>query len=144
MLVILEGLEKAGLPFDSTLVDCHLYEKDNVIAIKKMLDLPINKRPTAFVGIADALAAQVINQIFKKGLEVPRDISVIGFGDADLCTVLTVPLTSIAQSFKMIGITALKLVLGQDCGINANSKNEYLLDTKIVERESVTMCKNNR
>jgi LacI family transcriptional regulator len=138
----LEGFEVAGLPVDKELIDCHLYEKDSIVAIEKMLNLPINKRPTAFICISDPLALQVEGIAIKNGLSIPKDISVIGFGNSYFCQNTIPPLTSIAQSFEEMGETALKLVIGQDCGIKPNSKNEYLLNTELINRESVAICKN--
>lgn len=140
----LEGLKDAGLPVDKMLIDCHRYTKNSVCAAEKMLDFPEEKRPTAFVCIADSIAVQIVNKIFLKGLKVPQDVSVIGFGNDNFCESSIVPLSSIAQSFKAMGTTALKLVLGQDCGIEPNSSNEYLLSTKLINRESVAICKYNK
>jgi LacI family transcriptional regulator, galactose operon repressor len=140
----LEGVEAAGLPVIETLIDCHRYSKDSVLAAEKMLDLPETKRPTAFLCIADSIAIQIMNKVFLKGLKVPQDISIIGFGNDTLCESSIVPLTSISQSFKAMGTSALKLVLEKDCDIEANSKNEYLLDTKLINRESVAICKSNK
>ena len=140
----LEGLESAGLPVNKNLIDCHRYSEDSVLAAEKMLDLPETKRPTAFICIADSIATQIMNKAFFKGLKVPQDISVIGFGNDESCESAIVPLTSISQSFKAMGTAALKLVLGNDCGIKANSKKEYLLGTELINRESVAICKYNK
>ncbi len=140
----LEGLKASGLSVDKKLIDCDRYPENSIIAAEKMLELPVNERPTAFLCIADSLAIQIMNKIFLKGLKVPQDISIIGFGNDQFCDLSVVPLTSISQSFKAMGATALKLVLGQDCGIEINIKNEYLLETKLINRESVAVCKSNK
>ena len=138
----LDGLKAVGIPVDEALIDCQRHTEDSVLAANKMLDLPQGKRPTAFVCVADSIAIQVMNKVFLRGLKVPEDISIIGFGNDGSCESAIVPLTSISQSFKAMGTTALKLVLGKDCGIRANSKNEYLLDTELINRESSKIYKN--
>lgn len=140
----LEGLKEAKLSLDERLIDCHCEFNESSSAIDAMLKLPRLQRPTAFICISDPLALQVEGLAIKNGFKVPEDISVIGFGDSYFCKNTIPPLTSVAQSFERMGETALKLVVGQDCGIKPNSKNEYLLDTKLINRESVSICKNNK
>jgi DNA-binding LacI/PurR family transcriptional regulator len=133
----LDGLAEAGIPVDKQIVDCSLRMRDSVLAVNRMLDLPESGRPTAFLCIADTLAVNAINQTFLRGLRVPEDVSVIGFGNAQmLCDTALVPLSSINQPFEEMGEAALKLAI--EC--KAPPSGEVLLPTTMVQRRSVSAC----
>jgi LacI family transcriptional regulator len=136
----LEGLAGAGIPVNEHLIACHREMNESRIAIESMLKLPVEQRPTAFICISDSLGLQVEGLAMQNGLSVPEDISVIGFGNADFCVSTIPPLTSVAQPFEEMGKIALELVIGLDCGIKPNSKNEYLLPTELIIRESMIPC----
>ena len=131
----LEGMEETEICPNEHLIDCSLEIRDCRLAIETMLQLPEQQHPTAFVCIGDILALQAKEATLMRGLRVPEDISIIGFGDADICE--GIKLTSVAQPFKKMGRTALEIALGKDCCAKPNEKNEYLLPTEFIERGSV-------
>ena len=47
------------------------------------------QRPTAVLAVADTVAAGAMRAISEAGLRVPEDISVIGFDNVDLCSMIT-------------------------------------------------------
>lgn len=59
----------------------YLYEQDSL--------------PTAYIAANDTIAAGMMKAIGQHGLKVPDDISVIGFDDNDICTLLSPQLTTI-------------------------------------------------
>jgi len=61
------------------------------------------RRPTAILCANDKIAAIVIREARSLGFEVPRDLSVIGFSNSQVCDLLDPPLTSVAQAFEEIG-----------------------------------------
>ncbi len=60
-------------------------------------------RPTAIFCANDRLAAAVIREARRLRLQVPKDLSVIGFSGSSLCESLDPPLTSVAQPFELMG-----------------------------------------
>ncbi|MEX0776076.1 MAG: LacI family DNA-binding transcriptional regulator [Phycisphaeraceae bacterium] len=66
-------------------------------------------RPTALVCYGDLTAIRATRQLKKYGLTVPRDVSVVGIDDMELCRHVDPPLTSIRQPLEDMGrrITAL-------------------------------------
>ncbi|HBG02505.1 MAG TPA: LacI family transcriptional regulator [Firmicutes bacterium] len=61
---------------------------------------------TAIFAASDLMAAGVLEQLQLMGLDVPRDISVVGFDDQDLCTHVTPSLTTIRQDMYTFGRVA--------------------------------------
>jgi len=64
--------------------------------------------PTAFVSDNDVLAVGVISALKKLGYKIPEDISVIGFDDAFLCTVVNPKLTTLHIPREKLGQLAVK------------------------------------
>ena len=85
--------------------------------------------------MADTVAAGAIRAITVAGLRVPDDISVIGFDNVDLCSMLTPTLTTISQPRKRIGMTAVELILQKIFG-DTEQKSIYLPHELIVRQST--------
>jgi LacI family repressor for deo operon, udp, cdd, tsx, nupC, and nupG len=81
------------------------------------------KRPTAIFCANDEMAMGAVHEIKLAGLNVPKDISVIGFDDIRYAEVLDPPLTTIAQPSVEIGERTMhrliKAIEGVDIGAEA-------------------------
>lgn len=88
--------------------------------------------PTAVVTGSDLLAAGVLQAIHQMGGNVPRDFSVIGFGNS-LAPWMTPALTTITQPMAEIGRAALQLATD---GSAPSSDREICLPTSLVVRAS--------
>ena len=91
---------------------------------------------TAIVTTADVVAANIMVNLRKKGVRVPEDVSIIGFDDLNICTLTTPALTTVRQDMAEKGIAAVDFML-QLLNGEKPVYNEYILKTKIVERDSV-------
>lgn len=60
--------------------------------------MELSQRPTAFLALNDEIAAGAIRAFTDGGLKLPRDASVIGFNNQDLCEMITPTLTSVDQN----------------------------------------------
>ena len=69
--------------------------------------------PTAFFAVNDITAFGIYAGAQELGLRVPRDISVIGFDDLDLCRVVNPPLTTLRQPLDELLRAAVELLLGR-------------------------------
>ena len=69
------------------------------------------KRPTAVFCYNDMTALGVLRQAADDGLELPRDLSVVGFDDLFFAPLLNPPLTTIHQPRNEIGQIAMDLLL---------------------------------
>ncbi|MEC5190836.1 MULTISPECIES: LacI family DNA-binding transcriptional regulator [unclassified Arthrobacter] len=73
---------------------------------------PLAERPDAIFAANDLLAVGVLQGLMLMGgVQVPREIALIGYDDIDFAAAAVVPLSSIRQPSAMIGSTALELLL---------------------------------
>lgn len=91
---------------------------------------------TAIVTTADYLAANIMVNLEKRGVKVPDDVSIVGFDDLNICTLITPALTTVHQDMDEKGIAAVDFML-QLLNGEKPINNERTLKTKIVERDSV-------
>jgi LacI family transcriptional regulator len=95
--------------------------------------------PTAIFASNDDMAAAVVSVAHRKGLDVPRDLSVVGFDDTAPATTVWPELTTIRQPVSAMAAKALELLLGelkvQRRGRTGTSQ-EAILDHELVIRES--------
>lgn len=78
---------------------------------RELLEVPAADRPTAIVAQSDLLAVGVIRAAEQLGLEVPRDVSVLGFDGARLEGAIEGVLTTLVQPAVEKGRRAAEAVL---------------------------------
>lgn len=107
-------------------------------AMKKILEN--EERPTAVFAAGDKIALGAIEAIKHEGLNVPNDISVIGFDDSELCQYVTPKLTTVRQSCDEIGKEAADVLIEQ---INKKEKiiSNNIVPVKLIVRESCSKIK---
>jgi DNA-binding LacI/PurR family transcriptional regulator len=109
----LETLEVYGIPvIDESVQLTNVYSSPELgqTVCRRLLELPLNLRPTAIFAGCDLLAVGILQEILEQGLKVPDDISVIGFDDT-YAPNLAPPLTSVAQPMVEIGRVAAQLAI---------------------------------
>jgi DNA-binding LacI/PurR family transcriptional regulator len=92
-------------------------------------------RPTAVFASSDMLAAGVLQAAHENGLDVPRDLSVIGYDDT-LAPYLAPELTTVYLPAHELGEAAAKLALDQINAKTGLSEPPQRLSTKLVVRAS--------
>ncbi|MCM3633889.1 LacI family DNA-binding transcriptional regulator [Paenibacillus camelliae] len=88
------------------------YTLDSGKAAMKQL-LMLEQRPTAVFACNDILAIGAIQAVRESGLRVPEDISIVGYDNTILATIVDPPLTTVAQPIKEIGERAVALLVEQ-------------------------------
>ncbi|CNI28344.1 DNA-binding transcriptional regulator CytR [Yersinia massiliensis] len=96
--------------------------------------------PTAIFCHNDVMAIGAMWQAKRMGLNVPRDVSLVGFDDLKLSQYCDPPLTTVAQPRYQIGQQAMLLLLEQLQGHSVQSGSR-LLDTVLIIRESTAAPK---
>lgn len=100
----------------------------------------IAKMPTAWVCASDDYAIALINALQLLNLNVPDDVSVIGFDDIDLCHIIVPYLTTIRVNKEQMGEMAIKrLVFRIDH--REEPSEEIRLAVSLVERSTVADLK---
>ena len=95
-------LQRLGLtPRDEYVGYGDFYFDSGYTAMQGLLEL--DEPPTAVVVAADMTALGAIRAANEAGLEVPRDLSVVGFDDIQLAEYLHPPLTTLRQAKASLG-----------------------------------------
>jgi len=95
-------------------------------------------RPTAVCAMNDSLAHYFIAEVEARGMNVPIDISVIGFDDLERYSPRPALLTTLHQPFDKIGRRAADLLLDRLGSADAaqEPRRHILLPTPLVERST--------
>jgi len=91
---------------------------------------------TAIFAANDAIAFGAIRAIFETGLRVPEDISVIGFDDVELASIIRPPLTTIHQPKYDMGRAAVEILLRKAAQSGVWTPEHRLFEVRLVERQS--------
>ncbi|GAB2691866.1 LacI family DNA-binding transcriptional regulator [Thalassiella azotivora] len=103
------ALVEAGLPTDGLVETGGFLVEDGYRAGRALLDRP--DRPTAVVTGNDLAALGVMEAARSLGLDVPADLSVVGFDDVIEARLTRPSLTTVHQPFDALGATATSLLL---------------------------------
>lgn len=100
-----------------------------------------SNRPTAVICSNDLTAIGVMRRAFELSLNVPKDLSVIGFDDIRLAEFMIPPLTSVQMSQAEIAETAFRALLEGVSGESAGlSREPRIIKTNLVIRGSTTLA----
>ena len=129
-----ESLQAAGLSVDpELLVECGPTMEDSYQATKQLLTLP--SRPTALLAINDLLAIGAMRAIKDLNLQIPQDISLVGYDDIPVASYLIPRLSSASKDGEKMGREAVKLLLAHLQDPDRPSQ-EIKLPARLILRES--------
>jgi DNA-binding LacI/PurR family transcriptional regulator len=103
-------------------------------AMRKVLESP--ERPTAVFAAADQVAIGALRAVAEAGLEVPGDISVVGFDDIPAARFSAPPLTTIRQPLAEIACRAFELLLTLLDKNGEAGSSQVVLQPQLVTRGS--------
>jgi LacI family transcriptional regulator len=104
------AMEEAGIGVDAALVEQGYFTYRSGLDAAEAL-LSRKRPPTAIFASNDDMAGAVVSIAHRKGLEVPRDLSVVGFDDTPMATTVWPELTTIRQPIAAMAEAALELLL---------------------------------
>jgi LacI family transcriptional regulator len=91
----------------------HLTVAEGRRAAERLLGIPARKRPTAVFCGNDLLALGLLQQLTVQGVNVPRDIAIVGYDDIAFAEAAAVPLSSVRQPRHQLGVAAAELLLDE-------------------------------
>ncbi|MEI6465989.1 MAG: LacI family DNA-binding transcriptional regulator [Verrucomicrobiota bacterium] len=103
-------------PATCTVTLDHLHERKNDFDFGRRLAasfVALPDRPTAFLGLNDEIAIGAQRGFQEAGLRVPRDLSVTGFNNQDICQMTSPTLTTVDQGIEATVEAAAELLLAQ-------------------------------
>jgi GntR family transcriptional regulator, arabinose operon transcriptional repressor len=133
-----KALQEAGILYDpNKVIWFHTEDRDIKPAYSLRILLNDNEKIDAIVCYNDMIALEVIRMLNKKGISVPKDISVTGFDNSLIAENGPVRLTTIVHPKELLGKMAAELLLEKINGITEmESKVQRLIEPKLVIRDS--------
>jgi LacI family transcriptional regulator len=95
---------------------------------------------TAFFGYNDVSAIGAIRAFQEAGLNVPRDVSVVGFDDIPAAAFNTPSITTVRQPLRTMGEMAVEILVTRIEG-KEDWKREIAVEPEIVIRESTARAR---
>lgn len=137
----LEGYKQAlidhNLPIDKDyIIQVEPYTPNGYEAAKKLFSKNM-ELPTAIFCYNDLVAIGVINALTELGVDIPKDVSVMGFDNIDFSRYVKIPLTTIQMPAYDIGKSAANLLIKQISNSSSPLIEKLILEHKIIERDSV-------
>lgn len=111
------ALRARGLDFAACTISFdHLHERQNDFRYGWKLAesfMAQSVRPTAYVGHNDEIAIGALRGFQEAGLKFPRDASITGFNNQDICHMTSPTLTTVGQNIETTIATAAEVILAQ-------------------------------
>lgn len=130
-----QALEESGIEMKEEYIRDGAFKED--VALKVAKDLLINNTEiTAIFCASDLMALGVLKAAKELNIDVPKQLSVIGYDDIILASYTTPTLTTIAQDKYQMGYEATKLLISI---LEGNEiEHSRILNNKLIIRESTS------
>ncbi len=93
--------------------------------------------PSAVFALTDVAAVGVMHAVARHGLNIPRDVSVLGFDNIPLAAFMLPELTTVEQPIREMGNTASHLLL-DIMQRREHRPQSLMLNTRLIVRQSTT------
>jgi len=134
-----QAMTSAGIEVDERLVTSGDFTvSGGKEAMLRLLDM--EEPPTAVFACNDLLAIGAIQGARERGLQLPQQLSVVGFDNTILATIIDPPLTTVAQPIQEIGRQAMDLLVQEIKG-EKSMKQRVVLMPELVVRGSTAELK---
>jgi DNA-binding LacI/PurR family transcriptional regulator len=113
-------------------VECSVFSVEGgAMAADRLVD----RGATALICGSDLMALGAIRAVRSRALQVPADVSVVGYDDSLLVAFTDPPLTTVRQSVRAMGSAAVRALLDEISGLPA-PRAEYVFRPELVVRAS--------
>lgn len=132
-------LGENGVPeANIAIVECSHTIASAFEAAGQLLAKPEADRPTALIALNDLSAIGTMRAAASRGLQIPRDVSVIGVDDIPLASFLPVTLSTIAQPIQDMAVRAVDLLIERiENKQAAREPVQAVFPTTFIPRESL-------
>lgn len=132
------ALAEAGIAYDDKLVQPGYFTyRSGLDAAERLLAL--RHPPSAIFASNDDMASAVVSVAHRRGLDVPRDLSVVGFDDTSAATMVWPELTTVHQPVAAMADAAIDILLRE---IRRGSSTRVIVNRvlphQLVRRSSVS------
>ncbi len=136
-------LEEKGLKLNNNFQ--YIKEADHIKAGREMMGIysDSEQRPTAIFACNDLLAAGVIQYAKEIGLRIPEDLSIIGFDNTSIASIIEPGLTTIAQPIQGMGKEVMDLIISIIKGEREDKSRITMLPSLVKRNSTKKLMKEN-
>jgi LacI family transcriptional regulator len=113
-------------------------------AAAELAALPAGRRPSAVFCANDLVALGVLQELTRRGIDVPRGVALVGYDDIDFAAAATVPLSSIRQPREQLGRRAADLMFDEVALGSAHKHQQVVFEPELVVRDSSSLRRRRR
>lgn len=129
----LKALQERHIPINPDLtIEADFTFLDGANAMRQLLP----HQPDAVFAGSDSMALGAMQAIQEAGLNVPRDIAVVGFDDFPSASTSVPPLTTIRQPVEPVGSIAVRKLIDMIGTGGATTQNGTILPVELIVRRS--------
>lgn len=126
----LHALHASGAAIEPGLVT--LLNSDVESEVRQLME---TLKPEAIVCANDRIAGHLMHSLIRLNSRIPQDVRIVGIDDVEYAKLLPIPLTTVHQPCREIGIAAMAAMLERVTNPNMPVR-DILLDCKLVIRDS--------
>ncbi len=132
----IDAIKKHELPFERTfLVESSLTTEDGRVKMSELLAL--KNRPDAVYVAGDYAALGALQVLNERGIDIPNDIALVGFGNEPFTSMVTPAISSVNQHSAEIGKQAAQTFLAHTKKTVVRQKlNKIILNAELIVRHS--------
>lgn len=133
-----DALNSVGIKVNEDLIMSRNDESNDFYQLTK--DLLKRNKVDAFFAASDPKAITILRALHDMNIKVPEEISLLGFDDIEICSMLNPTLSTVAQPLYEFGRRAAKSVIKQIEYKNENGElpkpRQHIMEHKLVIRQS--------
>lgn len=133
----LKAMEDAGIEVkESRIYRGDFSFRSGKQGMKALLDS--DRSITAVFAASDDMAVGAVSAAYERGVEVPRELSVIGYDNTKVAEMSIPPLTTVAQPLYEMGEQGMRMLI--DYMKSGEKPSSIIMPFKLTERRSVSAC----
>jgi len=130
------ALKEQGLAYEEGLVQEGLFERGIETGWRGAEKLfAMKKPPTAIFAFSDELAVGVMQAARERGLQIPKDVALVGYDNIEYSAHLHPALTTVSQDPRAIGATSCQMLIDLLRGKSVEER-QVRIPVKLIVRDS--------
>ncbi len=134
-----DALQNAGIPFDERLLRSSDETMESGYFLTKDL-LHVTNDVTAIFAFNDLIALGAARAMREANIQIPTDISLVGYDDIPSAEYLEIPLTTVNQPIVEIGRKATEILCEKIKTGHAHQFQQIVLQPRLSIRRSASIC----
>ena len=137
----MKGLAANGISLGPRLIETAQSADEIWDAVRRLISLP--SAPTAIFAYQDSIALEVYRALASSGVSIPKQMSVVGFDDLYLASVLSPPLTTVGDHINPLTFQFVDSLLRRIRKENQAGAEVTVISPKLIERASTAPPRSN-